>query len=192
MNQSLNFCFKGNRTYVHGTDIVSELYKNFSQSEVTNVDIKFNGIALTNLDLVEGDELENAKVNIRLTEKGTDKHFQLIESSTEIDCRYEYDEDDLLNKCNLDLQNEQISLKEKTGYTFCENLVAMNKSLLQSLFPDESGKWYFTRLEQPKMVVDEALIKVKLVKNFNFRLVKSDILMNDTVIGSVYFTMVRG
>jgi hypothetical protein len=191
MSQSMQFCFKGNRTYVQGPDIVAALYKYFGGLDITDVDLKFNGISSTNLDLIEGDQAENAKVNIHLNHNGEAKSFQLVENGQVIDCRYDYDEQKVTQLCDLNIENKQVSLKGITNYTLCENFVAMNKYLLNSLFPEENGKWYFTRLEQKRMIPDNALISVKLIKNFNFRLTKSDILFEDDVIGSVYFTMVR-
>ncbi len=192
MTQKLNFCFKGNRTYVHGTDIVAGLFKTFANADLSAIDLKFNGIAHTNLDLIAGTDSSEAKVNIRWQESGQEKHYQLIENGEPIECRYEYDESSIIEKAVLNTDNQLIKLSQNTGYTLCENFVALNKHLLQSLFPNEQGKWYFTRLEQIKLISDDALIEVKMIKNFNFRLTKSDILLDNEVIGSVYFTMVRG
>ena len=192
MTTKLNFCFKGARQYVHGTDIVATLLKTMADKSLTQIDLKFNGITKTNLDLVEGQESDQAKVNIRWLEQGQEKQYQLVENGELIDCRYEYNEDLIIEKNTLDLEAQTIHLNESTGFTLCENFVAMNKHLLQRLFPEEIGKWYFTRLEQTMLIDDDALISVKLIKNFNFRLTKSDILLNDETIGSVYFTMVRG
>lgn len=191
MNPELNFCFKGSRNYVHGTDIVASLLQSFSNGLITNLDVKFNGVALTNLVITEGSEQADAKVNVRLLVDGLPKVLQLIESTEQIECRYDYDEDKIISDCNLDIESQCVELNSVTGFTLCENFVAMNKALLQALFPDEKGKWYFTRLEQKRIIPNDTLITVKLIKNFNFRLTKSDILVGDDVIGSVYFTMVR-
>ena len=191
MNTVLSFCFKGERNYVHGTDIVAKLFSHFPQNNITDVDMKFNDITSTNLLLVDGNEAENAKVNIRVKLDGEEKLMQLVESGEPINCRYEYDEYQIINKTKIDLKLKQICLTESTEYNACENFVAMNKHLLQKLYPDEKGKWYFTRLEQKIMIKNDALITVKLIKNFNFRLTKSDIILNGKVIGSVYFTMVK-
>ena len=192
MTSKLNFCFKGARQYVHGTDIVAALLKTMAHKSLTQIDIKFNGITKTNLDLIEGQGSDQAKVNLRWLEHGQKKHYQLIENGESIECRYEYNEDLVIEKITLDLASQTIHLNQSTGLTLCENFVAMNKYLLQKLFPNEIGKWYFTRLEQTGLIDDDALVSVKLIKNFNYRLTKSDILLNDEVIGSVYFSMVRG
>ncbi|WP_029406895.1 hypothetical protein [Thiomicrorhabdus sp. Milos-T2] len=191
MSTELSFCFKGSRNYVQGADIVSELLKLFADQNISDIDLKFNGITQTNLSLMEGLENLDAKVNIRLKEAGEEKSYQLVENDETIECSYEYDEDEIITNCQLDLANQQIILKQSTGFTLCENFVAMNKYLLQSLFLEAKGKWYFTRLEQSRIIEDDALITVRLIKNFNFRLTKSDILVGNECIGSVYFTMVK-
>jgi len=192
VTKKLSFCFKGSRTYIQGPDIMSALLECFEGKDVAEIDVKFHGVSESNLSLVAGDEATGAKVNISLRVDGEEKLFQMIESDEAIDCRYEYDEDALVRHCQLDLENKQVHLSGVTGYSFYENFVAMNKHLLQSLYPEEQGKWYFTRIEQAKQVSDEALITVKLIKNFNFRLTKSDILLEGQKLGSVYFTMVKG
>lgn len=191
MKKQLFFCFKGNRGYVQGPDIVSALLKEFSDKDIKNIDLKFNGITATELDLIEGLERADAKVNIRLLEDSVEKSYQLIENGQQINCRYEYDENKIIEKTAINIDKQGVSLTDTTGFTFCENFVAMNKHLLQSIYPDEKGKWYFTRLELTKPIDNNSLIEVKLVKNFNFRLTKSDILLNDNPVGSVYFSMVR-
>lgn len=191
MIRRLSFCFKGNRDYVQGPDIVAAVLKQFSAEEVVDLDFKFNGIVSTNLDLIEGGKVDDAKVNVRLTVNGDPKSLQLIEFGQPIECRYEFDEGQILECCSLDIEAQSIELQNSTAYTSCENLVAMNKHLLQNLYPQEKGKWYFTRLEQKHPISDDALITVKLIKNFNFRLTKSDIFISNEVVGSVYFTMVR-
>lgn len=191
MTQPLTFCFKGNRNYIQGPDIVSAFLTTQAESNLTNLDLKFNGITSNGLDLIEGKAIKNAPVNIRCIVNGEPKNFQLVDNGQTIDCRNEYDESSVVNQADLELDKQTVTLKKSTGFTLCENFVALNKYLLQSLFPDEPGKWYFTRLEQSRIVSNDELITVKLIKNFNFRLTKSDILINDEVIGSVYFTMVK-
>ncbi|MBV1916146.1 MAG: hypothetical protein KUG72_12220 [Pseudomonadales bacterium] len=191
MITNLSFCFKGNRSYIHGTDIMNALLDYFEGKDVTKIDVKFHGVSSCNLKLIAGNELPNAKVNVSLFVDNEEKLFQMVENGKEIDCHYEYDEGSLISQCQLDLDNQQIHQSGVTGYSFYENFVAMNKHLLQSLYPEKQGKWYFTRIEQAKQINDDALITVKLTKNFNFRLTKSDILLKGEKLGSVYFTMVK-
>ena len=191
MNPVFNFCFKGARNYVHGTDVVAKLLEYFSNDKITALDVKFNGVVSSNLVLLDGNEKDNAKVNIRFLRDNDEKVMQLVENGEQINCRYEYNEEDIIDKTEFDLDNQQISLKDRTGFSLCENFVAMNKSLLQMIYPEVTESWYFTRLELKNMIPNDALVAVKLIKNFNFRLVKSDILLCNEKVGSVYFTLLK-
>lgn len=192
MNNTLKFCYKGDRNYVQGPDIVNSVLEDMLDLDMSNLDIKMNGIVKNCLEIVKGRDISGAKVNLSWIKNNEIQEYQLVENSETIECRYEYDEEKIINKTTLDLANQSILLKNITSYTICENFVAMNKFLLQSLYPDVKGKWYFTRLEQSMIISDDLLIEVKLIKNSNFRLVKSDILYNGKTIASVYFTLVRG
>lgn len=189
--KKLNFCFKGSRNYIHGTDILAKLIEKNHNKQLTKLDIKFNDIMRTNLDLITGEEGRKAKVNIRWIESGEEKFYQLVENNCPVKCNYEYDENLILKKTKIDINLKTINLKQPSGFTFYENLVAMNKHLLQTTFPKENGKWFFTRLEQLKIYDNNSLISLKLIKNFNFKLTKSDVYLNGDVIGCIYFTLVR-
>jgi hypothetical protein len=191
MKTPLDFCFKGDRDYVHGTDIVNKLMRHFAPYAPQNIDVKFNGSVANNLDLLEATAGSDAKVNIAVMLQGEAKKFQLVDNGQAIHCRYPYDESLIISNTRLDLAGQSIHLQQVTTFTFCENFVAMNKHLLQSIFPDEQGKWYFTRMELEHPIKDAALVSVKFIKNFNFRLTKSNLYIEDQCVGSVYFTMVR-
>ncbi len=187
----MNFCFKGSRNYIHGTDVLAKLIETNKNKNLTHLDVKFNGIMYTNLDLIDGEEGRKAQVNIRWIENGEKKFYQLVENNIPVKCNYEYDENLILKKTTHDINLKTINLNQPSGFTFYENLVAMNKHLLQMTFPKANGKWYFTRFEQLKIYDNNSLITLKFIKNFNFKLTKSDVYLNGDVIGSIYFTLAR-
>lgn len=191
MTIKLNFCFKGNRHYIHGTDIIESVIKAMKGECIKSIDIKFNGLSTRNLNLIEGNQSHNAKVNIHIVQNKEEKFYQLVERKEKVKCRVEYNEENIIKKLQLNLNKKEVSLKEHTKHSLYENLIAMNKYLLQKLYPDQKGKWYLTRLEQKLPIDNNSLIKVRFIKNFNFRIAKSDILLNEKTIGSVYFSMTK-
>lgn len=191
MNIVLEFKYKGNRSYVHGTDIFNALVQEFANVNLANIDIRFNGVAQNNMLLVTPDDVGEAKVHISWQENGQETKYKLIDSAEQIESRYEYNEEEIVNNIDLDLSSKSAKLLKKTPYTFCENLVAMNKYLLEKLFPTEQGKWYFTRLELDRRFENNQLFHVCLVKNLGFRLTKSEIYVDGSKVGSIYFSMVR-
>lgn len=189
MSHSLKFCFKGDRDYVHGTDIVPAIFQYFEKDALTDIDIKFNSMSKTGLDLCEGDDAREASVNIRLLQNSEPKFYQLVENGQAITCRSEYDEQQILDQSLLDIEKKSVSLNSVTGFSLSENFVAMNKYLLLSLFPEAEGKWLFTRLEQFERLPDDLLITVVFKKNFKFRLVQSSVHSGEKHIANLYFTL---
>lgn len=191
MTKNFKFKFKGDRNYVHGSDIVNELLKNFKDQDLQSIDIRFNGITTSNMLLLPNDEDGEAKVNISWIEDGRDSQYKLVETGDQVQERYQYNEKLISDNACLDLETKSAQLKVKTPYTFCENLIATNKFLLQSLYPEEVGKWYFTRIELDRIISDEEAFKIILVKKLGFRLTKSEIYISNEKVGNIYFSMVK-
>lgn len=191
----LEFCFKGSRTYVHGTDIynkIIEFIKDIKNNE--SFDLSFHGVAKTNLEVSEQkpDNEDILKLACKYTDMQKNKRVLYgVENSRKIECRYEYPEDNICKLANIDLEKEEVSLNEPSSYTFVENSVALNKYLLENLFPNINGKWYFTRF-QLKEIPNENVYPLKLVlkANFNFKLTKTEILIDGKLIGYIYFSLV--
>lgn len=190
----LEFCFKGSRTYVHGTDIYNVLIEKLDGKISQGMfDLSFHGVAQENLTLQSEkpheDEIKFACKYI--TAEGTKKTLYGKEDGREVKCRYEYPEENICHLSRLNLSNNEVNLMEATSFSFIENTVALNKYLLENLFPDVLGKWYFTRLQLKKIFIDaEYPLKLVLKANFNFKLTKSEIFIKDTSVGFVYFSLV--
>jgi hypothetical protein len=192
---NLEFCFKGSRTYVHGTDIfnkVNELLKDEMKNE--KIDLSIHGVAKTNMDLVnkKPENEEILKFAFKFTNKdGTRDVLYGIENGEAIECRYEYPEEDICKLSKLNLDEEKILLETNSSYSFVENSVALNKYLLENLFPDANGKWYFTRFQLSKIPdIENYPLTLNLKANFNFKLTKTEIFLADESVGFIYFSLV--
>jgi len=191
----LKFCFKGDRTYVHGTDIYNKIVELLS-SQIKNekFDLSFHGIARKNIDLVSQMPEHESSLKFVCKYVGVNNHKNIlygVENSIDIECRYKYPEEDICNLSELNLQNQEVILEENSSFSFAENTVAINKYLLENLFPNVQGKWYFTRFQiKNKPSSDMYPLKLILKANFNFKLVKTEILIKDKSIGFIYFSLV--
>lgn len=191
---NLEFCFKGSRTYVHGTDIfnkLTDLLKNEMKNE--KIDLSFHGIAKTNIDLLikkpENDEL--LKFVIKFTDNsGNQNVLYAVENGVRIESKYEYPEEDICKLSNLELENKNVILNKDSSYTFVENAVALNKYLLENLFPNANGKWYFTRFQLNKIPENIYPLRLELKANFNFKLTKTEIIIGEESVGFIYFSLV--
>lgn len=190
----LEFCFKGSRTYIHGTDIfnkVIELLKNEIKNE--KIDLSFHGVAKTNMDLVDEKPCDEELLKFAFKYMDKEENRKIlygIENKIIVECRYEYPEEDICEVATLDLENQKITLEKNTSYSFVENTVAVNKYLLENLFPDVNGKWYFTRFQLNKIPENIYPLRLELRANFNFKLTKTEISINDESIGFIYFSLV--
>lgn len=191
---SLEFCFKGSRTYVHGTDIFNKLVELLNKEiKSEKIDLSFHGVAKTNIDLLvekpENDEL--LKFAIKFTDNSGNKNvLYAVENGVGIESRYEYQEEDICKLSNLDLENQKVLLNKDSSYTFVENSVALNKYLLENLFPNANGKWYFTRFQLNKIPENIYPLRLELKANFNFKLTKTEIIIGEESVGFIYFSLV--
>ncbi len=70
----------------------------------------------------------------------------------------------------------------------------MNKKLLESIFPEEKGKWFFTRLQlnRPLQTQDSTGLVLEFEMNLpGNSLIRTRINSRGLSIGSIYFSAVR-
>ena len=191
IEKDIKFKFKGSRTYIHGTDIYNFLIK-FFDDNISKIDLSFHSISNKNITLLSSIS-DNDELNFVF--KYVDSNLEqkviyAVENNSLIEEQYDYNEDLIYENSQLYLDEEKVSLSKNTGFTFIENIVAMNKYLLENLF-EKDGKWYFTRLQLNKPILDlEGKIEIKLKSNFNFKLTKSEIYADEKVVGYIYFSLV--
>ena len=194
IDMNINFSFKGSRNYVHGTDIFNKITENIDD-DISKIDLAFHGISNKNLRFTTNSPVNKNDIKVIFKYKN-DSNNQIIlygyENSSSINNRYRYNEDIVCNNSKLNIEQKEISLNQKTGFTFIENIVAMNKYLLENLFKVE-GKWYFTRLQLDKPIhMINKDIKIRFKSNFNFKLTRSEIVVEDDIIGYIFFSLLQG
>jgi hypothetical protein len=190
-DKEIIFSFKGNRNYVHGPDIFNALKDMFYSLNPTQIDIRFNGMSSKSLIIKSDAEPSLAKVNVSFVVSGREQRYFLVEGDKEISSRTIYDEQSIVDSSILDQTNTEVRQTKVTKYTFIENAVALNKLLLSSVLTGKKGKWLFTRIELKNFVDDASLVVLKLVKNSNYRIVKSDIHVRNVIVGSIYFSLLQ-
>lgn len=188
----LDFCYKGSRTYVHGTDIFTKIMEHYT-TNVKKLDLTFHGITTNNMTfLTEKPEGQEIKVTFKCLHSNETIRLFGVENSTKVDCRYEYFEEKIVKNSTVAISSESIVLNAPTEYAFIEHIVAMNKALVENLYSDVAGKWYFTRLQLTDNVTMQGISSLQLVlrSNFQFKLTKSAILVDDKEVGFVYFSLI--
>lgn len=186
----LTFCFKGSRRYVHGTDIFSQLTERYQRTP-TNIDIVFHGITVSNMFFsLEKPLGKEVKVIFRCNFGNEKVRLYGIESEKKIDCGYAYEEEKIIENAEIDIQQKSIALKQPTAFSFIEHIVALNKALVETLYKAVEGKWYFTRLQLERNITmnDVASLKLRLQSNFQLKLTKSVLIVNNEEVGHLYFS----
>jgi len=192
------FCFKGNRDYVHGTDIYNESVKKLvelSPELITEIDFSIHKISHNDLAgyLTENESSFHGEsiAKFQFMQGAQKRVLYFIETQDKINCSYEYPEEDIVKASEYDPQKKMILLKENLPFTTIEKIVAMNKALLQSLFEDAPGKWYFTKLKVARQL-SESVVDIKLVfrKNLRFKLTQTEIFLGEEDIGQIFFSLV--
>lgn len=189
---NLDFCFKGSRQYVHGTDIFTKLIEEYN-NDIKNIDIAFHGITINNMTF-STDKPETEEVRVTFRSLYNDNKIKLfgVENESSVNCRYEYLEEKITANSSVDVTEESIALNTPTEYSFIEHIVAMNKALLENLYPEVNGKWYFTRLQLKENIdmSDISSLKLILRSNFQFKLTKTAIIVNEKEVGFIYFSLI--
>lgn len=201
--KELTFCYKGGRTYVHGTDIFNNIFDSITNATgnyiFKNTDITIRKITTKNMvistlsDIPLGTE-PNVVVSMNLN--GEEFKVGLIETKEEINCRYPYAEDEIIAKSHLNPLQQEIRLRDYHQFSMIERLVALNKELLTKLFPDLQGKWFFTRIKLAEIdwktwSRDAADILLKFKKNLQNRITDSIIILNNKEVGHIYFSLIK-
>ena len=196
--REIEFQFKGDRSYIHGTDIFNAMLDNYPAASLGNISFTMHDFVRTptcQLYLMESkaslNELVGVCTRCQFEINGTTHWLALTQGNGDVTSggRYEYDEEQIITLCSL--QGECITLSKPSNFTFIENIVAMNKYLHQQLYPGVVGKWIFTRIDLKRNCVSRESLELRFRHNMNYRLTKSDILVDGKKIGDIYYSLVK-
>jgi hypothetical protein len=137
------------------------------------------------------DKLVNATINISCS---TNQYEMiLVENNTPVDQRNEYYEEEIIKFIMYNEDEKSISLEKCNHYTVIERIIALNKVLLNRLFPNHGGKWYFVKIKLRNWDInmeDSATIKLVFKKNMDFKLTDTIIYVEGEQVGNIYFSLI--
>lgn len=190
----LSICFKGGRDYLHGTDIYNEVTKRIKDdAREGGFELSFHGLMRTDVELsdTKPQDKEALKFVCKYVSRNNRRKMLFgVATDTPVNCRVKYCEDKIRNLAALRLDTKEIVLAAPSPYSFIENAVALNKYLLEELFPAAAGKWLMTRVQIKKTPDEIYPLRLVLKNNFNFMLLKTEITANGELIGFLYFSLV--
>jgi hypothetical protein len=197
--RQVEFQFKGSRNYIQGPDIFNVMTDiGYPINSLNNIRFTVHDFVRTpicQLYLADTKEALNGVSDIRARcqfEANAASHWLgLTQGAGDAVSggRYEYDEDRIITLCSM--EEEGIALAQQSPFTFIESVVSMNKHMHQQLFPDVTGKWIFTRIDLETGCDAQEKLALRFRHNMNYRLTKSDILVNGKKVGDIYFSLVK-
>ncbi|MCV3334073.1 hypothetical protein L8T48_02655 [Campylobacter lari] len=194
MLKELKFDFKENRNYIHGADIYNTILSIYGDNIASNFELSFHNIAYNNLILTDTkpDDLKDLRFICSFTTKdslvyclyGIDNQFSKPTFSRS------YPEENITKNTTINHNEKSIILNNASNFTYMEEIVALNKHLMNNIFPQIQGKWYFTKLQLQNIPLEKSYpIKIVFKSNFNFLIIKSEIYFDNKLLGFIYFSL---
>lgn len=199
IEQPLDLRFKGDRDYLHGTDMYEALQRAARAAglPVGVHRLSIHGFARTQCRLAlgaPGEALaipENRVAEFSLETSAGRALGYMAETGDRVEGRYPFDEDAIgARACG---EARRIVVDGTPPCAPIEVVVALTKKLHNTVLPRAQGKWVFTRIELPRALVpqDAGRIAIELKHNFNDRLTKSGVTSGNEAIGHIYFSLWR-
>lgn len=189
----LNLRFKGNRRYIHGSDIynsinsLSSIFTGKPSSYVSR--LVFRAFAYHDCDICIHNLNETRKIIATGTiadNAGTETPFWIFESDRAVNERYEFNESLITSSSYI--HETCISITHETGFTAIENFISLSKELNYHLYPNILGKWVFGQLDLYRPFSDHYdMLSVQLKSAFRNQFTVSNLYQNNVNIGEIRF-----
>lgn len=195
---SLELPFRGERTYLHGTDLYQGLVDAISgELPIGPVSINFHSLLKNQPDLVcSSDSLRHLRSapqfrgEVRFGQGDTIIHGVLLESDRPVKNHKVCNEDEVIDSAIVKEVDKTVLLENCDCGSTVERVVFLNKHLHLRILPDLCTKWLFARLElnAPFPLTPPEKIAVTLRQVLGKRFTCSDILFNGHRVGSISFS----
>jgi hypothetical protein len=192
-------CFKGDRDYLHGTDIVREICETVVEplgpGVARSLIFNFHRLARTGLEAslggVDASRAEEAVATATFDLGSKRLRVTARETGTPVDCRYPYDENSIVRACEFDAQTRSATLRSPPPFSFIELVVAANKALHLRHLPGPGRKWLFVRgeFDRYRRSTNGAALRVTLARYEMLKLTKSALFLGDDLVGYILFTV---
>jgi hypothetical protein len=199
--EPLSLCFKGNRDYLHGTDIYESVTA-FARKELGHgldrLQMTLHRFFSTQPDMhwIAQERRHSGQrdsvVDFSVAAGARKAMGWLTASGRRVERRVAYEEERIEAQCTL--AENSISISGDTGFLPIEVAVSMTKVLHVKRVPATSGRWIFTKLDMRRLFepADASRLAINLGENLYGRLTKSGIFAAGQNIGSIYFSLVQG
>lgn len=194
----LEIPFKGNRNYLHSTNVYNSLCKEIGKhSEISFIEktrFIFKEIAQQPLRVVFSQPNIHPTAIFIFETKEQKIRGELVTREGIIDSRIPYHEEEIIERCSFDRSQSSIYLEEFEDLVFSpiEVVVAANKSLHLKYFDQSNGQWLFTEVCSKKPLYEMSFKKLKITLKtcLGTKLTRSSIFLDDNEVGYICFSLV--
>jgi hypothetical protein len=178
------FYFKGDRNYIHSSNIFDYILSEKSSKSNKNIDFSLSRSILNKWHLVD-EQLQNKKSNVIGQYKDDVSFSYIIEDNEMVTERRLYDESKIVNR--LKITGKEIQIPDGVSdFSFIEKVNAAFKALLKnSVFKDGLYVYLFVRITLKFIPSDGFCIQYKRLISHKF--CEGEILENRKTVGYIYF-----
>lgn len=195
-HEGLALRFKGERTYLHGTDVYDAAVRCL-RARWPGIDgrcrFAFHRMATRPLAVAiapfGGARPAGCVAEMHVTGGAAQVSAWFTERAGTVEGRYPYDEDAVVRDCALG--EAEISMHEPPPVRPIEALVAMTKRLHYAVARPERGRWLFVRLDLKRLLREDDARGMRIRLNGLPRpaLTRSDIFVRDEPLGAIFFAV---
>lgn len=190
----LTLMFKGDRDYIHGSDIYNSLCETaserYEQGYVSSIVFKCFARNQCWLSFQPMEGSGELLATGKMLEKGEIAHdFWLYESSEPVVGRYPFDEEAIVREAAVDTDRKRISRAECASYSPIEQIIALTKKLSYSLCPKVDGKWVFGQLNLHTPLSAQGGLEITQRSALSGRFSINDIVQSGLPVGSIRFVV---
>lgn len=190
----LEFSFKGDRNYVHGTDIYKEIVKNLDALGYNNwqyFELNIRKITHHNMTCFLTDKKQNQEGEVVsfILEKDTNRIFGSIIENTDklIESNYSFNENEINKYCIIDYEHETITYTNpQNTFTTIDVVISMSKLYLENAV-DRSVKWFFRTVKFLRPIDEIETQQIWMKKTVQkHRIIGFDVYVGNELIGYAF------
>jgi hypothetical protein len=187
LDEGIQLRFKGDRNYLHGTDLFDALINEFSPRESVSLRLYKPMYHPVRYEFYnDGTVMTDRVATFEYIESGVKETFVILEiPKNSVIGRYKYEED-IVTKSAM-INENQISINTGAEYSLVEKVVALHKLLLNTI-RGEKVDWWFSQINLKKLPKTNSHVLLELTTKPRGRLVRSSIYVGDEMIGNIFFS----
>jgi len=186
----LDLPFKGDRDYLHGTDLLPALLKITEQ--VTDLSFRIHKVTSTipQAQIVRESDISLLRSSDKLCALMTYNRFAkrmviaISETNQPITSRLNYDETEITR--GADIYDKTIVQDVPVTGSFIERTVALNKQLLNAVV--NNNPWLFSRIDLTNAPINPRNLSLRLMHEIGSRSYQSGIISDGICLGKIYFS----